>query len=80
MTAKMYAEALKASDTIDLVPRPTFNPTFTWLAGQAVRAYWDSNNGDNIYDSVRHTVALKYKTDFAMKLCVCHNVQKYLWH
>ncbi|MDY8137716.1 hypothetical protein [Aquimarina sp. 2201CG5-10] len=66
LAAEMYAEALEASDTMHLVPRPTYTPSFKWLMKEGVKALWRSKGGDEIYETVRTTVALKYKSSYHM--------------
>ncbi len=67
LAAVMYAEGLKASDAMHLVPRPSLNPSFSWLQKEAVKAAWRSIQEDNnIYDAVKNTVALKFKSKYAM--------------
>lgn len=66
LAAEMYAEALEASNAMHLVPRPTYTPSFSWLIKEGVKAIWRSKGGDEIYESVRVTVALKYKSEHQM--------------
>ncbi len=67
LAAEMYAEALEASNSMHLVPRPSYTPSFSWLVKEGVKALWRSKGGDDIYESVRATVALKYKSQFQME-------------
>ncbi|WP_062061023.1 hypothetical protein [Aquimarina longa] len=67
LAAEMYAEALEASQAMHLVPRPTYTPSFKWLIKEGVKAVWRSKGGDEIYETVRVTVALKYKSNYHMK-------------
>ncbi|MBW1294547.1 hypothetical protein [Aquimarina litoralis] len=66
LAAEMYAEALEASAAMHLVPRPSYTPSLSWLVKEGVKAFWRSKGGDEIYESVRVTVALKYKSQFSM--------------
>ncbi|WP_378176705.1 hypothetical protein [Aquimarina sp. SS2-1] len=67
LAAEMYAEALEASNAMHLVPRPTYTPSFSWLVKEGVKALWRSRGEDEIYESVRVTVALKYKSKHQME-------------
>ncbi|WP_298547506.1 hypothetical protein [uncultured Aquimarina sp.] len=66
LAAEMYAEALEASAAMHLVPRPTYTPSMSWLVKEGVKAFWRSRGEDEIYESVRVTVALKYKSKHQM--------------
>jgi len=66
LAAEMYAEALEASNAMHLVPRPSYMPSLSWLIKEGVKAFWRSKGGDEIYESVRVTVALKYKSKHEM--------------
>jgi len=66
LAAKMYVEALEASNSMHLVPRPSFTPSFSWLIKEGVKAAWRSRKENDIYESVRVTVALKYKSEHQM--------------
>ncbi|MGY3794107.1 hypothetical protein [uncultured Aquimarina sp.] len=66
LAAEMYAEALEASAAMHLVPRPTYTPSLSWLVKEGVKTFWRSRGEDEIYESVRVTVALKYKSEFSM--------------
>ncbi|GAA4106698.1 hypothetical protein GCM10022393_01250 [Aquimarina addita] len=66
LAAKMYAEALESSQVMHLVPRPSYTPSFNWLFKEGVKAVWRSRGGNDIYDSVRVTVARNFKTEYAM--------------
>ena len=47
--SKAFHAALKASNALDLVPRPTINPTFGWLISSAVRGFWRTRGKAHIY-------------------------------
>lgn len=66
LAAEMYAEALEASNSMHLVPRPSYTPSFSWLIKEGVKAAWRSRTEGDIYESVRVTVALKYKSEHQM--------------
>ncbi|MFC5046398.1 hypothetical protein ACFSTE_03730 [Aquimarina hainanensis] len=65
LAAEMFAEALDASHLMDLVPRPTYTPSFSWLVKEGVKAVWRSKN-DDIYEAVRGRVAINFKSEFHM--------------
>lgn len=65
--AEMLQETLAGSKMMDLVPRPTGGPPgLTWLVGQAVQMWWRSRRSDRVYETIKRTVALKYKSRYAM--------------
>lgn len=67
LAAEMLEEALEATSTMHLVPRPTYTPSFKWLIKEGVKTFWRTRGKDEIYESVRVTVALKYKTAFELE-------------
>jgi hypothetical protein len=67
LAAEMLNEALIGSKAMDFVPRPAgFKPGLAWLVSQAVQMAWRSSGKQRIYEAVRRTVALKYKSRYAM--------------
>jgi hypothetical protein len=49
------------------VPRPTGGPPgLAWLVSNAVRSWWEFHRDDRVYETVRRTVALKYKSVYTM--------------
>ena len=67
VAAEMLHEALQGSKAMNLVPRPAgFKPGFVWLLSQAVQIAWRSQGKQRIYEAVRRTVALKYKSRYEL--------------
>jgi hypothetical protein len=63
----MLNEALTASKAMDFVPRPAgFKPGVVWLISQSVQIAWRRQGKQKIYEAVRRTVALKYKSHYAI--------------
>lgn len=68
LAAYALQEAIEASRTLDFVPRPpSIPPSVTWLVGQAVQiAFRKITQSRSIYESVRVTVKLKLKSEYAL--------------
>jgi hypothetical protein len=67
LASEMLHEALEGSKAMDFVPRPPgFKPGLVWLISQAVQVAWRRAGKQRIYEAVRRTVALKYKTRYEM--------------
>jgi len=73
LSIKMAYEAIKASNVMDMVPRPTYSkPGFVWIIKQGIQAairklrYGGNKKERKIYESVRATVALKFKSQFEL--------------
>jgi len=67
VAAEMLNEALEASKAMDFVPRPAgFRPGVVWLISQAVQMAWRREGKQRIYEAVRRTVALKYRTRYEL--------------
>lgn len=66
LAAKMFAEALESSHAMHLVPRPAYTASFSWLIKEGVKSVWRSNGKDEIYDSVRVTIARNFKSEYSM--------------
>ena len=65
LLAEMLQETLAGSKAMHLVPRPTGGPPgVAWLLGQAVQAAWRSSRSDKAYETIKRTVALKYKSRY----------------
>lgn len=63
--AEMLQEALTGSKAMHLVPRPTGGPPgVTWLLSQGVQMWWRAQKSDKVYETIRRTVALKYKSRY----------------
>jgi hypothetical protein len=69
MAAKCLWEATKASRAMDLVPRPPKSiPNFKWLVSEAVQIAFRRATNKGIYESVKKTVSLKWKSAFEIAL------------
>jgi hypothetical protein len=67
LAAKMLYEAMNASKAIDFLPRPPASiPTASWLVSQAVQIAWRRAGKQKIYEMVRTTVALKYRSEYEL--------------
>jgi hypothetical protein len=67
LAAEMLDEALKGSNAMDFVPRPPGTPPgVAWLISQAVQMAWRAKGKQKIYEAVRRTVALKYRSQYVM--------------
>lgn len=67
--AELYAEALRGSHAIDLLPRvPGFIPGPGWLVSQAVQIAWRQTGKQRIYEMVRARIALNKRTEYALLL------------
>ena len=67
LAAEVLHEALEASKAMDFVPRPTgFRPGPVGLISQAVQVTWRRAGRQRIYEAVRRTVELKYKTRYEL--------------
>ena len=67
LAAEMLSEALKGSKAMDFVPRPPGSiPGVSWLISQAVQMAWRRIGNQKIYDIVRQTVALKFRSRYEM--------------
>ena len=67
LAAEMLEEALEATSSMHLVPRPTYTPSFNWLMKEGVKTFWRMRGKDEIYESVRVTVALRFKSAFELE-------------
>lgn len=69
MAAKCLWEATKASRAIDLVPRPPKKiPTVGWLVSEAVQIAFRRATNKGIYEAVKKTVSLKWRSAFEIAL------------
>ncbi len=69
IAAKCLWEATKASRTTDLIPRPPKKmPTPAWLVSEAVQIAYRSLNNKGIYEAVKNTVTLKWRSAFESAL------------
>jgi len=69
LASKMLLQAIESSKAMDFVPRPAgFTPGVGWLISQAVQMWFRTQGKQKIYESVRVTVALKYKSEFAIAM------------
>lgn len=67
LASQMLWEAVQASRTMDLVPRPTGSPPgLFWLAKEAVQMAFRRAMDEGIYVSVRNVVAARHRSDFEM--------------
>ena len=67
LAAEMLKEALEGSKAMDFVPRPAgFKPGVGWLISQAVQMAWRRAGKQKIYEAVRRTVALKFRSRYEM--------------
>lgn len=67
LAAEMLDEAARGSKAMDLVPRPPgFRPGVGWLLSQAVQMAWRRAGRQQIYEAVRCTVALKFRSRYEM--------------
>jgi hypothetical protein len=67
LASEMLWEAIKASRAMDLVPRPTGSPPgIFWLARQAVQAAWRRGKDEGIYEAVRVTVAVRFRSEYEL--------------
>lgn len=65
LAARVVWEASKASDAIDYVPRPPSGvPSFNWLITQAVQIAFRKAQNQCIYEIVRKTIKLKFRSEF----------------
>ena len=65
IAAKCLWEATKASRTMDLIPRPPKSvPTPAWLVSEAVQIAYRRLTNKGIYQAVKNTVALKWRSAF----------------
>jgi len=64
MAATCIWEAVKASKSMDMVPRPTINPTFTWLVKEAVQIAIRRSQNKCIYEAVRVTLARNFRSAY----------------
>jgi hypothetical protein len=65
--AKMLAATIDGSRAMGFVPRPTGGPPgVAWVVSNAVRSWWEYHRDDRVYETVRRTVALKYKSVYTM--------------
>ena len=69
LAAEMLQEALEWSKAMDFVPRPAgFKPGVLWLVSQGVQMAWRRAGKQKIYEVVRRTVALKYRTRYELAM------------
>lgn len=69
IAAKCLWTATEASRTMDLVPRPPKNrPTFMWLVSTAVQIGFRRATNKGIYQAVKATVTLKWRSAFTTAL------------
>jgi len=66
LAAQMLWEAMQGSSVMDYVPRPTGNPTFTWLILEGVKMAWRKSQPQGIYNAVRNVVAARHRTDYEL--------------
>lgn len=64
LAARMLWAAIKASDQMDLVPRPSGPPTALWLLKQSVQVGFRYGRSRGLYDLVVRSVSVKYRTEF----------------
>ncbi|MBI4956484.1 MAG: hypothetical protein HY908_30995 [Myxococcales bacterium] len=67
VVAEMMQKCIDGTKAMHLVPRPTGGmPGWTWLVSQAVRAWWDVHHTERVYEAVKRSVALGYKSAYHM--------------
>ena len=65
MAAKCLWEATKASRAMDMVPRPPKGvPSLKWVVQEAVQIAFRRARNKGIYEAVKNTVALKWRSAF----------------
>ena len=65
VVAQAFHSAVKKSKALDYVPRPTMNPTATWLVSQAVQMFWRTKSR-KVYEIARRAAALQYRSMYEM--------------
>jgi hypothetical protein len=69
LAAEMLDAAWRASDAIDLLPRPPgFVPGAGWLVSQAVQIVWRKTGKQRIYEMVRKDLAWSRRSEYRMAL------------
>ncbi|MFO0758106.1 MAG: hypothetical protein U0359_16540 [Byssovorax sp.] len=67
VVAEMVQKVLEGTNAMHLVPRPTGGmPGALWLVSQGVQAWWRVHHEDRVYLAVKQSVALGYKSTYAM--------------
>jgi hypothetical protein len=63
VVAEMVHKVLEGSRAMNLVPRPTGGPPgLAWVASQGVQMWFRSHRTDRVYEAVKRSVALGYKS------------------
>ena len=63
--AEMVQKVLEGSRMMNLVPRPTGGPPgLSWLVSQGVQMWWRSHHAERVYEAVKRSVALGYKSAY----------------
>jgi len=67
VVAEMMLKVVEGSRAMHLVPRPAGGmPGAAWLCSQAVQAWWRTHHEDRVYYAVKQSVAMGYKSSYAM--------------
>ena len=65
--AKMLHATLETSRRLDLVPHPAgMKPGYFWLVNQSVQIFWRSEQNRSVYEMAKRTVALRWRSEYAM--------------
>lgn len=67
VVAEMLLKVVEGTKAMHLVPRPSGGmPGVSWLVSQAVMAWWRSHHEEQVYFAVKQSVALGYRSTYAM--------------
>ena len=67
LAATMLHAAIKASEAMNLVPRPPGGkPGVAWMVLQAVKIFFRAQGRTRIYESVRVTVARNFRSQYEL--------------
>ncbi len=63
--AEMVQKVIEGSRMMNLVPRPTGGPPgLSWVASQGVQMWFRAHRTDRVYEAVKRSVALGYKSAY----------------